>query len=296
MYDALIVGAGPAGLSAALLLGRCRRRVLVCDGGRPRNFASRALHGYLTRDGIPPRALRRLGREELRRYPVTLRSAVVAAVRRRRGHYEATLDDGSVRKATFLVLATGVVDELPPVDGFRRFYGAGVFHCPYCDGWEQRDRALAAYGRGVGGMKLALALLTWSRRVVLLTDGPPRAAPGTLERLRRHRVALVTAPIARLAGGRSLERVEFRNGTSLRCDALFFRGAKYQRSRLSATLGCRFTRKGAVRVRNFERAGPEGLYVIGDASTGSQMAITAAAEGVRAAISINEALERREHP
>ena len=296
MIDVLIVGGGPAGLSAALLLGRCRRRVLLCDAGRPRNAASRALHGFLTRDGVAPGDLRRLGRAELRPYPVTIRDAFVTSVRRRRGRYAATLSDGRVAEAPFLVLATGVVDALPAVDGFARFYGAGVFHCPYCDGWEQRDRRLAAYGRGAGGMKLALALKTWSRDVVLLTDGPGRARPETIARLRRNGVAVRAGRIARLSGRGRLERVEFRDGSRLRCDALFFRGEKFQRSSLAAALGCGFTRKGAVLVRTFERAGPPGLYVIGDASAGTQMAVTAAAEGVRAAISINEELERRERP
>lgn len=296
MYDVLIVGAGPAGLSAALLLGRCRRRVLVCDADQPRNAASQGLHGFLTRDGIDPRELRRLGRAQLRPYGVTVRQTLVTGVRRRGPRFVATLQDGRIEQADFLVLATGVVDELPLIDGFRRFYGAGVFHCPYCDGWEMRDRRLAAYGRGVGGMKLALALKTWSPRVLLLTDGPGRLTARMLARLHRYGIPVQRAPVARLEGGRRLDRVEFRNGSSVPCDAIFFRGLKYQHSALCGSLGCTFARGGAVRVRRFEKAGPKGLYVIGDASAGTQMAITAAAEGVRAAISINEAIERRDRP
>src|SRR5579863_927962 len=139
MFDVIIVGAGPAALSAALILGRCRRRVLVCDTGQPRNAASRALHGFLSRDGIEPGELLRSGREQLRRYETVevLDIAVVDAVRKD-DSFEMILEDGSRVTSRKLLLAGGVIDELPPIEGFAGFYGHGVYHCPYCDGWEVR--------------------------------------------------------------------------------------------------------------------------------------------------------------
>src|SRR6188768_3135321 len=132
MYDVVIVGAGPAGLSAALMLGRCRRRVLVCDTGRPRNYASRALHGYLTRDGIDPREFRSMGRDELRQYEtVELRDvAATDAQCEANGQFRVTLADGSLVRARKLLVATGVCDNLPDVRGIQEFYGRSVFHCP----------------------------------------------------------------------------------------------------------------------------------------------------------------------
>lgn len=296
VYDALIVGGGPAGLSAALLLGRCRRKVLVCDAGRPRNTASRALHGYLTRDGIPPLELRRLGREELRRYRVAVRRTMVTSIRRTKDRFVAGLANGDREEALFVVLATGVVDFLPPIEGFRPLYGKGVFHCPYCDGWEQKDRRLAAYGRGAAGAALAVSLRTWSREVVLLTDGAARLQPASARRLERHGIEVRRERIRRLVGDDRLRRVEFRQGPALDMDALFFQGGKVQRSPLCKALGCTFTRKGAVRVLKAERAGPAGLFVIGDASAGIQMAIAAAADGIRAAVAINQAINQRMFP
>src|SRR5579859_5642523 len=137
MYEVIIVGAGPAGLSAALLLGRCRRHVLVCDSGEYRNYASRALHGFLSRDGISPGELRHLGREQLHQYEsIELRQARVVDAALQEGHFEVTLEDGTRLETLKLLLATGVRDELPPLAGIEEFYGRGVYHCPYCDGWE----------------------------------------------------------------------------------------------------------------------------------------------------------------
>src|SRR5512145_3259015 len=140
-YDVVIVGGGPAGLSAALMLGRCRRRVLVCDTGRPRNRASQSMHGYLTRDGVPPREFVAIAREQLKPYTtVELRDVEVADAECRDGRFVVTLDGGAEIWSRKLLLATGVVDNLPDVAGIGDLYGRSVFHCPYCDAWELRDQ------------------------------------------------------------------------------------------------------------------------------------------------------------
>src|SRR5829696_8110620 len=182
MFDVLVVGGGPAGLSAALMLGRCRRRVLVCDLGVPRNRTSHALHGYLTRDGIPPADFNHLGRGELRAYNVELRTVGVTGAHRVDTHFHVTLANGAEVDARYLLIATGVVDDLPAIDGFRECYGRSLFHCPYCDGWEVRDRRLIAFGRGKDVAGLALGLKTWSHDVVVCTHGTP------LERRLRQRL------------------------------------------------------------------------------------------------------------
>ena len=169
-WDVIVVGGGPAGLSAALMLGRCRRRVLVCDSGPKRNRASHALHGFLTRDGIAPAELLRIARAQLRPYAtVERRQARVTGLRRRGRLFEATLSRGRPVTARRVLLATGVVDELPRWPGLPLFYGRSVFHCPYGDGWEFRERRLAAGGRTPATAGLALKLTSWSRRVTLLT-------------------------------------------------------------------------------------------------------------------------------
>src|SRR5688572_10405562 len=135
MFDVIVVGGGPAGLGGALMLGRCRRSVLVCDGGQPRNGSSQAIHGYLTRDNVAPAEFLALGRNELERYGVEFRSVVVKAVRRSGKHFRVALADGRQETCRFILLATGVADRLPAIRGFVECYGRSAFHCPYCDGW-----------------------------------------------------------------------------------------------------------------------------------------------------------------
>src|SRR5688572_29239677 len=150
MYDVVIVGGGPAGLSAALVLGRCRRRVLLCDAGAPRNARAQELHGYLTRDCIAPLDLLRAGRDELKPYGVELRDARVSAIAAAPEGFAVTLTDeleqrggplqsaASVNTRTVLI-ASGVRDTLPEIPGLDECYGISAHHCPYCDGWEERE-------------------------------------------------------------------------------------------------------------------------------------------------------------
>jgi thioredoxin reductase len=301
MFDCIIVGAGPAGLSAALILGRCRRRVLVCDAGRPRNYASHELHGFLSRDGISPAELLKVGREQLGRYAsVELREIEVVNAKCESDTFEVTLADGNSVRSRKLLLATGVVDRIPEIEGLREMYGRSVFHCPYCDGWERRDQPIAVYGSGEHGLGLALELTVWGRDLVLCTNGPSGLEEKDLKRLRLHGIEVREEPIARLEGDDGMLReIVFTSGERLRRDALFFSTGNYQRSELPLKLGCDFTEKGAVQTGKYEITARPGLYVAGDASEAVQLAIIAAAEGASAAFAINtdllkEDLDRKE--
>jgi thioredoxin reductase len=294
-WDAVIVGGGPAGLSAALILGRCRRRVILCDTGRPRNFASHGLHGYLTRDGIEPAELLRIGRQELAPYGVEIVGEEVVGARRAAGGFAVTLAGGRRLRCRRLLLATGVVDRVPEVPGAREMYGRSVFHCPYCDGWELRDQPVAAYGPGREAYKLALALTTWSPDVVLCTGGRRRLSREDRARLDRNGVGLRTERLVRLEGaGGALERIVFERGEALARRALFFKTSQFQRSTLAEKLGCRFNRHGTVRTNRFEGAGVPGLYVAGDASEDVQLVVVAAAEGAKAAFAMNKAMQKED--
>jgi thioredoxin reductase len=296
MYDTVIVGGGPAGLSGALVLARARRRVLLFDNGEPRNRWSQGMHGFLSRDGIRPAEFLEIGRQEVRHYGGEIRSGLVGEITIVESGFHLRIEEEEERiDARTVLLATGVVDRIPKIPGIMDLYGRSVHHCPYCDGWEERDKRLAVYGRGSAGLGLSLSLKTWSDDVILCTDGSPRISIEDQERLARHAIAIRPGKIARLEGedGR-LQRIIFRNGDVLERDSLFFTTGQDQSCGLAASLGCRFTRKGAIWTNATEGTSIPGLYVAGDASRDAQMVIVAAAEGAKAAVAINTELTRRE--
>ena len=292
MYDVVIVGGGPAGLSAALVLGRCRRRVLVCDAGRPRNAAASAIHGYFTRDGTPPRELLRVGREELRQYGIEVQKVTVTDVQRFENGFDVTVDDGTRVRARMVLLATGVQDHLPEIPGIQECYGISVHHCPYCDGWEVRDKTLAVIGTGAGAAGLALSLKTWSARVVLCTNGGARLRREQRNQLRDHSIDLREERIVRVDhhGGR-VSGLALQSGEMIPCEAVFFAAGQRQQSGLPQSLGCEFTRRGTVKTDNLGQTCVPGVFVVGDASRDVQFVIVAAAEGAKAGVAINKALQ-----
>jgi thioredoxin reductase len=274
------------------MLGRCRRRVLVCDSAEPRNARSNGLHGYLTRDGIPPARFLELAREEVKRYPtVELRHIHIVDACAVSGGFTISCADNSQLQSRKLLLATGVVDDLPAIQGLDALYGSSIHHCPYCDGWEWRDQPVAIHGCGEEGLGLALGLTVWTRDLVLCTDGPSGLSGEELERLAHAGIELREEPIARLEGRDGmLDRIVFSNGESLPRRALFLCSKQHQRSSLAANLGCRFNEKGAVDTGTCEATNVPGLYVAGDSSKEAQFVIVAAAEGAEAAMAINKSL------
>ena len=302
-FDVIVVGAGSAGLTAALTLGRCRRRVLVCDGGPPRNVTSPSVHGFLSRDGIRPAELLRLGREQLLPYDtVQLRDVKVRQIIPQGQGFHITGDTENNRLLTAtarkVLLATGVEDILPPLPGMRELWGRGVLHCPYCHGWEVRDQPLAVYGQGRTVTGLALLVSRWSRDILVVTDGPGHLTPNARQRLHREGIQLNETKLTRLIGSRSgdLKCLEFEDGTQLPRTALFLHAPQQQRTDLAQTLGAQLNSKGAVKVDSKGETSVPGLYAAGDTTPGTQQALLAAAEGNKVAINLNEVLTYEECP
>jgi thioredoxin reductase len=199
-----------------------------------------------------------------------------------------TLASGETIRARKLLLATGVVDNLPDIPGFRELYGRSVFHCPYCDGWELCDQPLAVYGRGARGVGLSLELTVWSRDLVLCTDGPGEIDPDDRARLERNGIAVREERVTALeASDGVLSRIAFAGTPPLERRALFFTTGQYQRSDLLERLGCEFNEKGTVRTGKYETTHLPGLFVAGDASRAVQWVVVAASEGAEAAFAIN---------
>jgi thioredoxin reductase len=292
LYDTIIVGGGPAGLSAALVLGRCLRRVLVCDSGAYRNERSAALHCFITQDGVPPPRLLQEARRELQRYKtVSIRAAAVTAIDRRPDRFVLATGDDRELQARTLLVATGVVDELPPLEGIEALFGRSVHVCPYCDGWEHRHAPIAAYGRGEKGAGLALLVRQWSNDVVLCTDGPSGVPDLQRRQLEACGIDVREQPVSKLHGeGGCLRAIEFHDGSRLPRQALFFNTGQHPRSPLLERLGCAFEDDGGVRCADTGETSIAGVFVAGDVSRDVQLAIIAAAEGARAALAINKRL------
>lgn len=298
MHDTIIIGGGPAGLSAALVLGRCRRRVLLFDAGHPRNAVSRAMHGFLSRDGTDPREFLRISREQIAQYPsVEMREGEVVGVEPGEEQFTVKTREGQTFATRTVLIATGLKDDLPPLAGIEQFWGTSVHLCPYCDGWEHRDQKIAVYGQGRMGADLALEMLGWTDDVVFCTNGAPvEEIPDECSvKLLRYGVQTVTTPIERLEGeGNQLQRVRFRDGTALECPALFFASTQCHSSNLAEELGCKLSCVASTGdigvIQDDTRTCVPGVYVAGNVSTGLQLVIMAAAEGTLAAFNINQAL------
>lgn len=291
--DVIIVGAGPAGMSAALVLARACRTVLVFDNGQPRNAATRHMHGFLTREGIAPADFRRIVREQIAPYDtVRIEQAEVAEARcRDGGGFDVVLADGRTFSSRKLLLATGVADNVPDVPGLRDFYGKSIFHCPFCDGWELRGRPLAVYGRGRRGHGLSLELLGWSKHIVLCTDGPDDLDMEHRDRLARNGIRIREERVVRLEGrDGQIERVVLDSGDPVVCDGLFFTTGQHQASQLARAIGCKFNEKGTVHTGRHESTDVPGLFVAGDASRDVQWVVIAAAEGAEAAFAMTQDL------
>lgn len=298
VFDVVIAGGGPAGLSAALLLGRCRRRVLLCDTGRPRNARSRAMHGYLSRDGVVPSELLRIGREELQRYGVESRQIAVEEVTACGDRFDVRLADGKSVPTLTVLLATGVTDHPPDIPGMDECYGKSVHHCPYCDGWEHRDRRIAVVAEHTSPAGLALSLKTWSDHVIACTNGHARLTRGQRAQLASHDIAIDTRKIVRIEHeDGNVRAIAFEPGRAapdrVPCDAIFFSAPQSQQCELARRLGCEFTSKGTVRTDHLGKTCVAGVYVVGDASRDVQFVIVAASEGAKAGVAINQALQAR---
>lgn len=281
-FDVLVVGGGPAGLSAALYLGRARRRVVVVDRGAPRHAVSAGVHNFLTRDGMPPAELRSVAWQQLAPYPtVTRRDGTVAALAREGEGWAARLDDGTRVFARLLLLATGVVDQHPDIAGYRERWGHAIHHCPFCHGWEVRDQPLALLSWGDAAVHGATLLRGWSRDVVVLTDGAQLDDEVDLK-LRAAGIPSRTTSIAALEGpGRELARIVFVDGDALPRTSLFVTPRQHQVP-VVQELGVAMDGDGCVVVDGFGATSLAGVWAAGDLTTRRQQVVEAAAQGARA--------------
>lgn len=296
-YDVIIVGGGPAGLSAALTLGRARRRVLLAAAGPARNAPAEAAHNIFTRDGTPPAELLRIGREQLRPYQVTLREEWVNDAERISSGFQLTFDGGERFKSRGVVLATGVRDLLPEIPGMAELWGRSVFHCPYCHGWEVAGRPLGLYVAGLDAartMHLCRLVRGWSDDVVVFTDGRPDLSADDRRAVERKGMTIRDERVERLLDDAGeLSAVVLAGGEEIPRAAMLISPDQELRSDLPRRLGCSLTADGRVEAGVGGKTGILGVFVAGDIGPGMQSVVSAMASGMLAGAMLNlELLEQ----
>lgn len=301
-YDVVIIGGGPAGLSAALALGRARKRVLLCDAGPRRNAAAIHLHNFVTRDGTRPDDFRAIAREQLALYPsVVVQDVAVQSISGERGAFEVALSTGPRMheglppigpvQAKRILVCTGMVDETLPIEGFAELWGHAIFQCPYCHGWELQDRRWGYLATSLGHLvPFALMARGWTSDLTVFTNAALDVPDEGRQQLAAAGIHLETRPIARLvAHGRDLEAVAFSDGASVPCDALFTHPPQHQVA-IVRSLDLALE-EGFVRVDPMMRqTSRPGIYAAGDLTSRQQGAIFAAAQGTQAAAALNHDL------
>jgi len=300
-YDVAVVGGGPAGLCAALWLARYLHNVVVVDSGDPRNWETRGINGYLGHQGIRSPELRTLGRAECAKYGVEFVSGIVDQAINETGElFAICLRDGPTIEAQRILLAIGIKDFWPDISGLERCYGETVHVCPDCDGYETRDKKTVVVGTGRKAVGTALALATWTRQIVICTNGEkPEMSQILLDKLKTLNIPVLEAPIkCVLSKASEITGLELEGAMSLDCERLYFAIGQYPSDDLGAQLGCKRDEMGRLVIDERNHTSVKNVFAAGDIAPGPQMAIVAAASGAVAAIAIHASLvpEKRKLP
>jgi len=294
MKDCTIVGGGPAGLNAALVLGRARRSVMLVDSNNARNKVTFSSHGFLTRDGVKPAELREFAHQEFSKYPtiVTMEDKVIDIVKMDEG-FTIKTQSGQQWTTRKVILATGVYEKFPNIPNLSDFYGNSIFNCPYCDGWELRDQPLALFGIIDYTVHMAKVLRNWSKDIVIFTNGK-ELTKRQVKQIKKFELRVETSPVLLLIGKQGmLEKVKLVNGTVIKRVGGFATPELFQTSELGTLLGIKLNDTGGHESDEVGRTKITGFFVAGEASNiyPTQL-IIAAASGVKTAMAVNVELTR----
>ncbi|WP_216844007.1 NAD(P)/FAD-dependent oxidoreductase [Phytoactinopolyspora alkaliphila] len=292
-YDVVIIGGGAAGLSGAVVLGRSRRSVLVVDAGEPRNAPAEGVHAFLTRDGVSPAELLRIGRKEAESYGAVIVNGSVTATARTEDGFSVTLDDDTVVGARRLLLTSGLVDELPDVPGLRERWGKDVVHCPYCHGWENRDKVIGVLGTGPMAVHQVMMFRQLSPKVTLFVHTMPELSDEDREKLAARGVGVIDSPVTAVEStGDALTGVVTEDGTTHAVQTLAVAPGFRPRSDMMAGLGLD-TVPHPMGIGTVVETDPRGLtsvpgvWAAGNVTDPMAQVIKASADAVRAAAVIN---------
>ncbi|KKI92910.1 pyridine nucleotide-disulfide oxidoreductase [Bacillus sp. SA1-12] len=298
IIDCAIIGGGPAGLNAALVLGRARRSIILFDNDQPRNAVTHESHGFITRDGVSPREFRDLAHHDIRKYPsVNIKKSNVLEINREsHSLFKLITDDGESYLSRKIMLAIGLKEKLPDVNGIRDYYGRSLFSCPYCDGWELKDQPLVLIGVNNNAPHLAKMIYQWSKDLVICTNGNSILSDTEMLLFKSKGIGIREERIAHLSGtDGKLKKVVFEDGRELNRTGGFVTPELEKPNDLADLLGCEMNKIGGIIIDALGRTNVEGVYAAGDISAGGPtQLIIAASQGSRAAMGINSDLTMEE--
>ena len=304
LFDCAIIGGGPAGLNAALILGRSRRNVILLDNNNPRNAVTQESHGFITQDGIKPKEFREIAHKELERYPSVRyeKREVTSVIKNNKNDkpsFELLTSENDERyQSKTIIIATGLKDVLPNIENISDYYGKSLFHCPYCDGYELRDKPLVVIiGEQVQGFHFIQTIYNWSKDLVVCTNNGEAFQNSEQKTLLENKgIKIIESNIKNFEGKNGqIEKIVFENGESVLRKGGFVMPQLIQASDFGKQLGCQYNPLGGIVVDSFGRTNIQGVYAAGDASViAPAQLVIAAAEGVRAAAGINTDLTQIE--
>lgn len=292
LLDVLIIGGGPAGLNAALVLGRARKNVVVIDDETPRNWVTRETHGFVTRDGASPREFRKAAKEQIAAYPsVQFASDTALTITGSDGDFVVKTTQGVSYRTKKILFAVGKKDLPLDINGLTEVYGKSAFVCPYCDGWELRDQSLVIIVSGDKALHMAKVISGWTEHYTICTNGSDSLTDEHREELKQHHVTVFDAPIQSINSEEGMvQQVVLHDGTAIPCTGVFFQPKLFTGSELPKAIGCEITESGTVIVDASGKTSVAGVYSAGDAASEIYQAITAASLGALSAVSINNEL------
>jgi thioredoxin reductase len=293
VYDVAIVGGGPAGLTAALWLGRYLHKVVLIDSGDPRNWETRGINGFLGAQGIKSPDLRARGRADAEKFGVELVDDEVCTVKNTNGvHFVLDLNKGRNIEANRLLLAIGIKDIWPDIPGLSDCYGETAHVCPDCDGFETRGRKTVVIGSGRKAVGMALALTTWTDKIVICTNGEAaNIEQKNLDQLKELNIPVLEEKVDHISSkDREIKCINLGGGMALDCDRLYFAIGQYPADDLGAQLKCDRDEFGLIKIDEGYRTSVKNVFAAGDIVGGPQLAIAAASDGAIAAVAIHSSL------
>lgn len=293
ILDCAVIGGGPAGLNAALVLGRSRRKTILFDDNKPRNAVTSESHGFITRDGIHPQEFKRVAQEELSRYPdVRIVKQQVHRINKENNLFQVETGNGEVYSAKKIILATGFKEVLPVIPRVKEFYGKSLFSCPFCDGWELRDRPLAVIADDKKAFHMAKIVSNWTNDLIIFTNGSKVLSLEEQELVKSKGISINEKKIATFIGKDGmLESIQFEDETAVQREGGFIASEWKQAASFDSSLEYTLNEQGGIETDSWQRTNAEGVFACGDTRiAGPSQLIIAAGEGSMAAMAVNAEL------